>query len=232
MARAPLPGTWAWLAWVVASAVSAAQADPAGREAKLRELELDIEQLHRFGGMLVELDQKLGSLPRFGPQTPSVQRRYCELLLRSALLKQSAINRAIAAYGIDVRNVPFGVAYSPHGGMRDREGATYVDGDGTIRVEIGDEAFASAARLGSTIAHEVEVHVNRQVVNGIFFASADEQGWLIQEVEAYDYELASKERFGLSADEIRLVKLRRASCYRRLQWENRRRADAALYVAR
>jgi hypothetical protein len=55
---------------------------------------------------------------------------------------------------------------------------------------------------------------------------------LIQEVEAYDYELASKERFGLSADEIRLVKLRRASCYRRLQWENRRRADAALYVAR
>ena len=99
-----------------------------------------------------------------------------------------------------------------------------------VEGEIGDEAFASAARLGSTIAHEVEVHVNRQIAKGISYPSTDEQGTLIQEVEAYDYELAGTDRFGLSADELKLLKQRRASYYRKLQWENRKRADVALYL--
>ena len=116
--------------------------------------------------------------------------------------------------------------------MRDREGATHVDQDGTIRVEIGDEAFASAGRLGSAIAHEVEVHVKRHLAQGIYYPPTDEQGSLLQEVEAYDYELESKDRFGLSTEELHLLAQRRASCYQRLHWQNRKRADRALRLNR
>ncbi len=59
---------------------------------------------------------------------------------------------------------------------------------------------------------------------------SDEQGVLIHEVEAYDFELASVARFGLSADELKVVRQRRGACYRALQYENRRRVDEGRYV--
>jgi hypothetical protein len=114
--------------------------------------------------------------------------------------------------------------------MREREGATILDHDGTISVLIGDPAFRSAAWLGATIAHEIEVHVDRQIARRVHYLPSNEEGTLIQEVEAYDHELAGADRFGLSSDEVRLVKLRRASAYRQLRWENRRRVDDRLYT--
>jgi hypothetical protein len=226
MTRTLNPGTFAWLVvlgW-------AAQTNAAGPNERLLELQADIEQVHRLDGELADVENQEQSVRGDDPREPTLKRRYGELLLRAARLKQSAIRRAIATYRIDVSRLHLGVSYSPHGDMRDREGATYLDEDGTVRVEIGDEAFASAARLGSTIAHEVEVHVNRQIAKGVYYPSTDEQGTLIQEVEAYDHELASKDRFELGADELKLLKQRRASYYRRLEWENRKRADVALYV--
>ncbi len=226
MTRTLHRSTFAWLVVLVWAARTNATAPNEG----LLELQADIEEVHRLAGELADMEQQEQGVRGDDARAPTLKRRHVELLLRAARLKQTAIGRAIAAYRIDVSHLRVGVSYSPHGDMREREGATYVDEDGTVRVEIGDEAFASPARLGSTIAHEVEVHVNRQITKGVYCPSTDEQGTLLQEVEAYDHELASKDRFGLGADELKLLKQRRASYYRRLEWENRKRADVALYI--
>jgi hypothetical protein len=180
------------------------------------DLESTLERVHRLRSSLVKLDQELRSLPRFGPRASEVQRRTCELLIRSARLKQRAIRRAIETYDIDVSHVRSGVHYSGPGDMRGREGATHRKPNGFVRVEIDDEAFVSPARLGSTIAHVVEVHVNRHHVHGLGYPSADEQLALIYEVEAYDYELASQDRFGLSDEDVGLLQQRRAILVRKL----------------
>lgn|SRR5262249_4643219 len=176
-------------------------------------LEADIEEAHRLHCDLAELELQMRRLPWFDPRLSMVQRRYCELLLRSARLKQAAIGWAIAIFKIDARRVRSRVRYASR---RDREGATYVDSYGIVRVEIGDDAFGSAGRLGSRIAHEVEVHVNRHIAQGTYRPPTDERGTLLQELEAHDYELASKDRFGLSAEELELLAQRRESYYRRL----------------
>ncbi len=184
------------------------------------ELKSTIERVHRLRNRLATLDQELRTLHSYGPRTSELQRRYCELLIRSACLKQSAIERAIAIYRIDVSHVRSRVHYCGPGDMQGRRGATSLNRNGIVGVEIGDEAFVSAAWLGSTIAHEVEVHVGRHHVHGLGYPPGNERLALIYEVEAYDYELLSKDRFGLSADDIELLKLRRASDYRRLQCQN------------
>jgi len=153
-----------------------------------------------------------------------------ELVGRAARMKQAAIQHAIVAYAIDTRSVPTGVHYSPHGSMREREGATLVDRDGTLRVEIGDPAFRSAGWLGSTIAHEVEVHVNRQVARGGHTSASDDESVSIEEIQAYDFELASGARFGLEPDELDVLRHRRMALYRTLQYENRRRVDSGVYI--
>ena len=149
---------------------------------------------------------------------------------RAARLKEAAIAHAIVEYRIDIKGVASGVHYSPHGNMRERDGVTLVDGDGTVRVQVGDAGFRSAGCLGSTIAHEVEVHVDRQIAKGVRDPAGDEQGVAMHEIEAYDHELASQARFGLDEDELRLVRQRRAAFYRTLQYENRRRVDEGNYV--
>ena len=214
----------------VLEAVAGAQTRGRGPIGSVLVLEDEIAQAHRLDAELDGLEQEMRRTGGVDPQAPARRSRYGELQLRCARVKQAAIARAIVAYNIDVRNVPFGVHYSMHGDMGQREGATYLDQDGTIRVEIGNGAFRSAAELGSTIGHEVEVHVNRQIVQQVFYPASDEQGTLIQEVEAYDYELANADRYGLSPDEVKLLKRRRAIHYRRLQWENRKRVDASLYT--
>lgn len=67
-----------------------------------------------------------------------------------------------------------------------RATATFVDTDGTVRVTIGDAAFASAAWLASSIAHEVEVHVDRKVRKRHTGRFGVVQLALLDEVEAYD----------------------------------------------
>jgi hypothetical protein len=159
----------------------------------------------------------------------ALARRCQELRLILARMKQEAIQTAIDVYRIDARNVSDGVNYSPHGDMEEREGVTIRDTDGRIRVVMGDDAFTSAAWLASSLGHELEVHVNRQLARGIDYPAGDAEGTAIQEVEAYDYELRNKDRFRLSAGDVRLLERRRRTFYERLQPENRQRVDAGVY---
>jgi hypothetical protein len=135
---------------------------------------------------------------------------------------QAAIDAAIANHEIDTSHVKGSVAYDP---TLAEEGATSHDG----RVRIGRAAFRSAAWLASTIAHEVEVHVNRQAMPGRWYT--DSEGAALQEVEAYDYEIQHAAHFDLSAHEVVELRRRRLFYYQWLSPGNQAKADAGDYTA-
>ena len=74
-------------------------------------------------------------------------------------------------------------------------------GDSTVT--IGPAAFTSWAVLGSTLAHELEVH-GKQHLAPVLFASVFGFGDEVSsfyEREAYDYEVRNSKRFGLTTSE-------------------------------
>jgi hypothetical protein len=95
-------------------------------------------------------------------------------------------------------------------------------------VRIGRAAFRSAAWLASTIAHEVEVHVNRQAMAGQWYT--DPEGAALQEVEAYDYEIQNAARFGLSTAEVAELRERRRFYYQWLSAAYQAKADVGDYT--
>lgn len=120
--------------------------------------------------------------------------------------KQSAIDNAITTYKIDVSNAE-SVTYAP---KLKGEGETGYSKDGKKGViSIGDAAFSSPGWLGSTIGHESEVHVNRQMMKGNWYTGAI--GTNLQEVETYQYEIDNVERYGTSkADRVNLEQRRKS----------------------
>jgi len=142
-----------------------------------------------------------------------------------ARLRTQAMTLAIEAYRIDTSGL------SKLGGR-----LAYVVTDTTGREGGADDghdirltaaAFRSAAWLGSTLAHESEVHMNRHFLAGKVHVS--EEATAMQEIEAYDHELANAARFGLSEDEVKEIKGRRRAHYRHLGSENRQRIDDGKY---
>jgi len=113
--------------------------------------------------------------------------------------KQGAIQEAIKQYGIDTSPIKGGLTYSPE---LEIDGKTHQGGS----VEIGDSAFNSPGWLASTIGHEA-LHA-KQLNEGRWYT--DSTGTALNEVEAYDCELANAEQNGLSAAEIEAVRARRA----------------------
>jgi hypothetical protein len=106
------------------------------------------------------------------------------------------INSAIAYYGINTTGTK--ITYNPD--MDDgTRGLCWKNG----RIEIGPAAFKyGLGWLGSTIAHEAEVHFQLQARKGIWSSSYDIPGVAAMEVQAYQYELNNAQRFGLTRDDI------------------------------
>ena len=96
--------------------------------------------------------------------------------------------------------------------------------DGTV--EIGDGFFSSPGLLASVIGHET-VHTE-QLANGRWYY--DEQGIIMNEVEAYDWELANAAANGLSPAEIEEVQQLRRAYFDLLTDENQELAEQHLYV--
>lgn len=71
----------------------------------------------------------------------------------------------------------------------------------------------------STIAHEAEVHFHLQAQNGIWWN--DPQGIAMMEVQAYNYELANANRFGLTSDDIADITSSRNKYWGQLTLPNR-----------
>ncbi len=76
-------------------------------------------------------------------------------------------------------------------------------------VSIGPAAFSSFAMLGSTLAHELEIHCQQNIykikLDSDLFDNHFEQE-KIAERFAYQHEINNKERFGLSYQEIEFIK--------------------------
>src|SRR6185369_1525317 len=75
--------------------------------------------------------------------------------------KQEAIDKAIKVYNIDTshaKSITYDASVS---------GEAVTAKDGTVRV--GDVSFKDAGWLGSSVGHEVEVHVNQQAHLGNWY---------------------------------------------------------------
>lgn len=139
--------------------------------------------------------------------------------------KQSAIDLSITTYDIDVSNaesVKYDASTSGEGETRPNNA-----GDKGI-VTIGDDAFANAAWLASTIGHESEVHINRQLMKGNWYSGA--VGTDLQEVETYQYEIDSAARYGTSEEQVKDLKARRKTHYDALPKEYQERAGKKDYT--
>lgn len=69
-------------------------------------------------------------------------------------------------------------------------------------VEIGPLAFENWSVLGSTLAHEIEVHCNQNfvLINLLNIVGLDGTGFA--ERSAYNYEIVNQDRFGTSSQDI------------------------------
>jgi hypothetical protein len=133
----------------------------------------------------------------------------------AAKKREEAIEAAVKAFKIDTRKTK-SLVYD-----KTVKGEAAAKADGSVRV--GDDAFRNAAWLGSSIGHEVETHVNGQAMEGKWYTGP--QGTAIQEVQAYDYEIANKKRYGTSNEDVKDLEKRRQAYYESLSEENRKKVD-------
>ena len=111
--------------------------------------------------------------------------------------RQLAINKAIDVYGIET-GLTTDIVY---------DSSLQSEGEfdkGLVRV--GPQAFRNAGYLGSTIAHEAEVHGYQYFTGNL--AMSGTAGRALNEAEAYSYEVINAKRFGLNAYDLYSVQSR------------------------
>jgi hypothetical protein len=119
-------------------------------------------------------------------------------------VNQDSIEKAIKFFEIRMpKNVkgPFLDEKLDDRGMTVRNGVV-----SDVTVYIGPEAFTSWALLGSTLAHEIEVHCRQNFLAIHFQNLAGFDGIGDAEREAYSYELNNSRRFGLSEFDQHLIR--------------------------
>ena len=87
---------------------------------------------------------------------------------------------------------------------------------------------SSPGWLGSTIGHESEVHVNRQMMKGNWYTG--DIGTALQEVESYQYELDNVDRYGTSKTDQKNLEQRRRSHFDALPSDYQQRATNGDYT--
>ena len=116
---------------------------------------------------------------------------------------QRSIDIAMKLYAITIPEHVKGPFYSQE--LEDR-GLTIRRGIASDAVVyIGKEAFSSWALLGSTLAHEIEVHCRQNFLAIHFQNLSGFDGTGLAEREAYRYELAHADRFGLQQYDRELI---------------------------
>jgi hypothetical protein len=178
---------------------SAAGPAPGGRQGpkktatpdEVKAIQALIDQALQAEHDAASLEEQAAALRAAGdPQAAARERQAHQKRLAARGFKQQAINLAVTAYGIDSSHVKK-LLYD------DSE----VDSETDERsVSIGRDAFRDPGWLGSTIAHEVEEHVNQQDIKG--HAYEGDQGRRLNEIEAYDHEITNAPRFGLTREQV------------------------------
>ena len=119
-------------------------------------------------------------------------------------ISRESVMKALEEFKINLpKNVngPFIDSNMNDRGMTMRKGALT-----SATVYLGPEAFASWALLGSTLAHEIEIHCRQNFLSIHFQNMAGIDSIGAAEREAYGYELANASRFGLSDYDQALIR--------------------------
>jgi WXG100 family type VII secretion target len=132
--------------------------------------------------------------------------------------KQEAIDEAIRQYGVDTSSAKTGTP--KYDSATSGEGGTTKD----RTIKIGDDAFSSPGWLASSIGHE---HVHAQQAADRWYTGP--QGTLLNEVEAYDWEIKNASRFGLTANEVKELEKRRKEHYDGLNADIKKIVDGGSY---
>ena len=77
---------------------------------------------------------------------------------------------------------------------------------GLVAVQIGPIAFTSWGLLGATLAHELEIHCQQNLMAISFKDALGIDAKNAAEKAAYAHELANANRFGLSPEETQRIK--------------------------
>ena len=87
-------------------------------------------------------------------------------------------------------------------------GLTVAEGWKPTAVYIYESAFESWGLLGSTLAHEIEVHYNQRFLFAKFMGliTLSDKWENLLEAEAYNHEVVNQERFGLTISEVFRIK--------------------------
>ncbi len=118
-------------------------------------------------------------------------------------MSQESIDIALALFDI---KIPQTAAHPRLDSSLEDRGLTTLNGWGTkLEVTIGPAAFSSWALLGSTLAHELEVHCQQNFSVIRLKDMMGLEGTQQAEREAYLHELANSERFHLkTADQLNI----------------------------
>lgn len=120
----------------------------------------------------------------------------------------AAIVKALALFKIEVPDSVKVIRYDPR--MTDFRGLIEAKFSKTMQtyhiVSIGPLAFKSWALLGSTLAHEIEVHAHQNIRMAHLLSMAGGSAVKQMEIKAYTYEIENAKRFGLSAGEVNSIR--------------------------
>jgi hypothetical protein len=119
-------------------------------------------------------------------------------------MSQHSIDAAVKFFEIDIPRGVRGPLFDPT--LGDRGLTTRKGAYGKLTVHIGPDAFSSWALLGSTIAHEIEVHCRQNFLAIHLMDLGGFDGTGTAEREAYSYELQHAKRFGLSPYDQDLIR--------------------------
>lgn len=112
---------------------------------------------------------------------------------------QESIDAALAMFHI---TVPGHVEHPRFDPLIEDRGLTTMRGFGKkLEVTVGPGAFASWALLGSTLAHEIEIHCQQNFTMIRLLDMLGLKGTDTAEREAYAHELAGSRRFNLSPED-------------------------------
>jgi hypothetical protein len=167
-----------------------------------------------------QLSAKLDDYQKAVKETPPSPEKVKEVQdLITSGKKDDALQKAMEVYGVDksqAKKIVYDASVS---------GEAETSEDGTITV--GDKSFSSPGWLASSAAHEAEVHVNKQAKAGKWYTGV--MGTAIQEVQAYDHEIANAHKYNLTQAEINDLKKRRKDYYDQLNADYKKRADESNY---
>lgn len=125
---------------------------------------------------------------------------------------QDNIDLAMKIFGI---KVPFYTHYPQYQANLVDRGVTQVDGLlFPKQVYIGPAAFQSLGILGSTLAHELEVHARQSFIVIYLLDLFGFNGKSIAEREAYSYEIRNRDRFELTHQEVDQIRFTMDFYYR------------------